>query len=64
MPLLPIKRFLDRIADIRVALGDHYKPNPLNPPAVKKAKLGGDSEAFHKWIRYMLDRHMRKKHAM
>ena len=40
--------------DIQHELGDHYKVNPLNPPEPKKAKKGGDPEAFHKWIRDMI----------
>ena len=63
-PLLTNLRFLDRMTEIKESLGEHYKPNPLNPPEEKKAKKGGDPAAFHKWLRSMLKRHQSKEHVM
>ena len=48
---------------IRQGLGEHYRENPLNPPKEKKAKLGGDPDAFSAWLRKLLKQHM-KSHVM
>jgi hypothetical protein len=43
-------------------LGDHYQKNPLETePPTKKAKKGGDPEAFATWIRNMVNTFDKKK---
>ena len=42
---------MDALNDVKTKLGEHYRENPLRPPPKKKAKKGGDPEAFHEWIR-------------
>ena len=43
-------------------LGDHYQANPLEPePPTKKAKKGGDPEAFATCNRTMVKKFDKKK---
>jgi hypothetical protein len=48
------EKVLEHMARIQEALGEHFKPNPLKPPPEKKKKVGGDPEAFNRWIRTMI----------
>ena len=41
---------LNDIKNIQRDLGEHFKPNPLNPPKKKPRIAGGDAMAFTNWI--------------
>ena len=42
--------FLNDIKHIQRDLGEHFQPNPLNPPKKKPRITGGDAMAFTNWI--------------
>ena len=46
--------FLKEMQNIQEDPGEHFKPNPANPPPKKRKLAGGNPDAFRNWITKVL----------